>query len=240
MSTEIAVQGAETPSAAANMIAVIERAATNPNVDIEKMERLLAMQERIMSRDAEMAFNTDFAQMQAEIPSITEKGEIKNTAGAVQSRYAKFEDINAVIKPILQKYGFAISFRTGFEDKAILVTGVLCHKMGHKVETTMALPLDSSGSKNNVQGVGSSTSYGKRYTMCALLNISTGGEDDDAQTAEVSYISETQRDIILEKLDRAGKTAADLCKSLKIETLTEIRLEWFDSVIAKIGQKSAA
>jgi hypothetical protein len=43
----------------------------------------------------------------------------------------------------------------------------------------MTLPLDTSGSKNNVQAVGSSTSYGKRYTATLLLNIRTKGEDDD-------------------------------------------------------------
>lgn len=237
MDTQLTVQAEQSP--AQSIIAVIERAATNPDVDIEKMERLLAMQERIMSRDAEMAFNADFALLQAEIPSISEKGEIKNSSGAVQSRYARFEDINAIIKPLLKQYGFAMSFRTGFEDKSILVTGVLSHKMGHKVETTIALPLDTSGSKNNVQGVGSSTSYGKRYTMCALLNISTGGEDDDGQSAAVKYINPTQRDIILEKLDRAGKTADALCKSLKVASLSDIPATWFDQVIAKISQSAA-
>ncbi|WP_322884147.1 ERF family protein [Sinorhizobium medicae] len=240
--TEIVRQdndGAPMLSSSQSMIAVIERAATNPNVDIEKMERLLALQERIMDRDAEMAFNADFSKMQGYMPSITENGEITNKSGGVQSKYAKFEDINAAIKPVLQQFGFAISFRTGFEQKSILVTGVLTHKHGHKVETTMALPLDVSGSKNDVQGVGSSTSYGKRYTMCALLNISTGGEDNDGQSVGVKYISDIQRDIILEKLDKAGRTAEELCKSLKIQSLADIQAAWFDSVIAKLNQKAA-
>jgi len=47
----------------------------------------------------------------------------------------------------------------------------------------MTLPLDNSGSKNAVQAVGSSVSYGKRYVMAALLNITTRGEDDDGNAA---------------------------------------------------------
>ena len=46
----------------------------------------------------------------------------------------------------------------------------------------MKLPADTSGSKNVVQAIGSSVSYGKRYTMQALLNITSGGEDDDGHS----------------------------------------------------------
>ena len=34
-----------------------------------------------------------------------------------------------------------------------------------------------------MQAIGSSVSYGKRYALCMLLNIATGGEDDDGQKA---------------------------------------------------------
>ncbi len=43
----------------------------------------------------------------------------------------------------------------------------------------MPLPLDTSGSKNNIQGMGSSLTYGKRYLVTAMLNIVTEGEDKD-------------------------------------------------------------
>ena len=38
-----------------NVLAVISRAATDKDVDISKMERLLDMQERVMAKEAEMA-----------------------------------------------------------------------------------------------------------------------------------------------------------------------------------------
>ncbi|MNO71030.1 ERF superfamily protein [compost metagenome] len=63
------------------------------------------------------------------------------------------------------------------------VTGILMHRAGHREQTTMLLPLDTSGSKNAVQALGSSVSYGKRYVLCALLNITTRGEDDDGNAA---------------------------------------------------------
>jgi hypothetical protein len=168
-------------SSATAIIQVIERAASNPDVDIDKMERLLQMQERILARNAEAAFNTALAQMQNELPVIDENGVIRNKFGAVQSKYAKFEDINEAVKPIMRQYGFAISFRTAFADGEVIVTGVLTHEQGHREESAVKLPADASGNKNNVQGWGSSISYGKRYTMNALLNITSRGEDNDGQ-----------------------------------------------------------
>jgi hypothetical protein len=157
---------------------VIERAAMNPDVDIDKMERLLQMQERILNRNAHAAFSSALAMMQCDLPSIKENGAIE-VNGTVRSKYAKFEDINDTVRPILQRYGFAVSFRVKQDASMITVTGILAHREGHSEETQICLPADSSGSKNSVQAIGSSVSYGKRYAMCALLNITSRGEDDD-------------------------------------------------------------
>lgn len=157
---------------------VIQRAAADPQCDIEKMERLMAMHERMQAVSASSAFNAAMAEMQCELPSIAERGKGHGTV-----RYATLEDINDVIKPIMQKHGFAVSFKVEHAQAGISVTGILMHRQGHREQTTMLLPTDTSGSKNAVQAVGSSTSYGKRYVLCALLNISTRGEDDDGYAA---------------------------------------------------------
>lgn len=163
----------------ATLLAVISRAAADPQTDVEKMERLMAMYERIEARRAEAEFASALADMQSELPSISERGGIKDRNGNVQSTYALWEDINEAIKPILQRYGFALSFRTDCVN-GVAVTGVLSHKSGHHVTTTLPLPVDTTGSKNAVQAVASSVSYGKRYTAGLLLNFTSHGEDDDA------------------------------------------------------------
>jgi hypothetical protein len=159
------------------IIQVIERAALNPDVDIDKMERLLQMQERVMDRQAMMAYSAAMAAMQTELPSIEERGQTNN------GFYATLEDIVDTVRPILQKYGFAVSFRIQTQERGIEVTGVLMHKDGHREETSMLLPADMSGNKNAVQAFGSSTSYGKRYVLSALLNITTRGQDDNGNTS---------------------------------------------------------
>lgn len=155
------------------VLAMIERVCMNPEADMEKLDKMLDMQERILNRNAKQAYTADLAAMQAELPLVAKKGTGHNKA-----RYAKLEDINEAIRPTLQKYGFAVTFRIKQKDAHLQVTAILSHKMGHSEETELVLPLDDSGSKNDVQAVGSTVSYGKRYAVCALLNISTGDDTD--------------------------------------------------------------
>lgn len=163
------------------LLEVIARAARDPSVDIDKMERLIAMQERVQDRQAVIAFNSALAELQPSLPIISERGGIKDRSGNIQSTYALWEDVNEQIRPLLAEHGFALRFRVERSGDQISVTGILSHREGKSEETTLTLPTDGSGSKNAVQAVGSSTSYGKRYTAFALLNITSTGEDDDGR-----------------------------------------------------------
>ena len=110
------------------ILQVIQRAAADPQCDIEKMERLMAMHERMQARNAEAEFSAAMAEMQCEIPSIAERGK-----GHGSIRYATLEDINDVMKPIMQRYGFAISFKVEHHQGGINVTGILMHRAGHEL-----------------------------------------------------------------------------------------------------------
>jgi len=178
----------------ASLIDVIAQAARDPSVDIDKMERLIAMQERVQGREAQTSYYAALAEMQPNLPIIDERGGIKDRSGAIQSTYALWEDVNEAIRPTLSEHGFSLSFRVSRAEGEIIVTGILAHRLGHREETTLALPTDTSGSKNAVQAVGSSTSYGKRYTAFALLNITTTGEDDDGNKAGAKIVHEAARD----------------------------------------------
>lgn len=227
-------------SESAAIIQVIERAAMNPNVDIDKMERLLQMQERIMERQAKASYMAALAEMQPDLPEIPENGK-----GHGNIKYALWEDINELIKPVLGEHGFSLSFRTGQADGKIIVTGVLSHRDGHSEETTMHLPTDTSGSKNAVQAVGSSTSYGKRYTAQALLNLTSRGDDDDGKAAgskpdSEATITEAQVKIIQELIEQ-GKLATDaFCKRWKIQSVTDVKAKSYNEVVHSLRARIAA
>lgn len=204
MATEIIERQDQAPvvqtTSSADILPVIMQLASNPQCDLDKMDRLLAMHERMTAKSAQTEFNAAMAAMQCDIPSIAERGEGHN-----RKTYATLEDINDVIKPIMQRYGFAMSFRVEHNQAGINVTGVLMHRAGHREETTMLLPTDTSGGKNAVQAVASSVSYGKRYVMCAMLNISTRGEDDDGYAASPSAC-------VTEQQAKAIRTQLAKCK----------------------------
>jgi len=174
------IDQAPVPAEGSTLLAVISRAAADPNTDVGKMERLMAMYERIETKRSEAEFAEALSAMQDKLPAIAERGQVSG-----RYTYALWEDINAAIKPILTQFGFALSFRTDFAD-GIAVTGVLSHRAGHSISTTIKLPPDPSGNKPAVQAVASSVSYGKRYAAGALLNLTSHGEDDDAFAASQS------------------------------------------------------
>ena len=156
--------------------------AIRQNVPVETLERLLVMHERMQATSAQQEYAAALSEMQDELPAIGERGKAI-VQGQTRYTFALWEDINTAIKPVLKKHGFALSFRIESMEGGISVTGVLSHRDGHSERTTIPLPADASGSKNAVQAVASSVSYGKRYTAGALLNLTSHGEDDDAYMA---------------------------------------------------------
>lgn len=224
----------------ASIMEVIARAAADPSADVDKMERLIQMYERITDRDAKAEYSAALAEMQPQLPVITERGKISTDKGkTVQSTFAKWEDINEAIKPVLAAHGFGLSFRTGTTAEGkITVTGILSHRAGHQEETTMVLPHDSSGSKNAVQAVGSSTSYGKRYTATALLNITSRGEDDDGQKGgDPGGLTEEQQAEVQALMEDVGADRKRFLAYIKAESIAAIPARDFDKVMKALEAK---
>ena len=221
------------------LIHIIERAARDPSVDIDKLQRLVDMQERIVQRNAATAYAAALSAMQPDLPVIVERGRIDIGRGKPQS-YALWEDINETIKPVLAKHGFSLSFRTGQEDGKIIVTGILSHREGHSERTTMHLPTDTSGSKNAVQAVGSSTSYGKRYTAAALLNLTSRGEDDDGIAGGSSgKITQEQLTDLIALADDVGADKQAFCKYFNVSSLADIQAKDYARAVAALNKKRA-
>lgn len=195
----------------ATILQIIQQVAMSPTADIDKMERLMAMHERFQAQQAKQQYDEAMSRMQEELPVIGERGGIRDKSGRIQSTYALWEDINEMIKPVLAKHGFALSFRTPRNERGIEVEGVLSHRGGHREITSLVLPADTTGSKNGVQAVASSVSYGKRYTAGALLNFTTTGEDDDGNgavvTPRVTSVQAAQLSELLDKCSDKAKAA---------------------------------
>lgn len=235
---------AANPTEVTAFVQMIERAAANPAVDVDKMERLLAMQERVLERNARAAFTAALAELQPKLPVIDQNGQIRHGENKpVQSTYAKYEDINDAIRPLLHQHGFALSFRITRTDALVSITGVLSHRDGHSGETTIDLPADGSGSKNAVQAVGSSITYGKRYAAIALLNITSRApqdRDDDGNAAGgLQTILPAQVDELRDLIESVGADRQKFLDFWKIEGLSDLKAKDFPRAVAMLEAKRA-
>lgn len=182
--TALAVLAAQQLEAAGpgGVLGVFERLARDKRLTVEKLGELIALQERILDRDAKSAFTAAYERMQPALPRIAKRGKILNKQGSIQSRYSKYEDIRGTVDPLLRLHGFTFHTRTEWPETGVLeVVGVLTHAAGHSRESRFRSKADGSGGKNEIQGLGSGVSYGKRYTLKDLLAIVEEGEDDDGQ-----------------------------------------------------------
>lgn len=224
MSTQIAVpeSGAiAIPESDAAFMEVIARAAKDPTVDVGKMRELLEMSEKMKAKQAEMAFNQAMARLQPTLPRITKHGRIV-VNGAERSTYAKIEDIDEKIRPLYSAEGFSVSWNTQQNGTSAKITGKLRHIAGHWEPYEITLPVDTSGSKNAVQGMGSTFQYGKRYLLCGMFNIITIDEDDDGQGEAAQPITEHQVDQIRDMIIHTGANEKKFCEYMDVTDIPEI------------------
>lgn len=206
-----------------DLLQVIANAVSNPAIDVEKMERLLAMHERIVERNAKVAFESALSRLQASLPQIDQSGVIlAKDRITVKSRYAPLEDIDSIVRPLLAAEGFAVSYNTEeLPSGKIRLTCKLSHKDGHSETRGLPLPIDKNEYRSAIQDHGSTISYGRRYLLKLHLNIIEKYEDNDGQANEP--ISEEQaRD--LEVMIQDAK--ADREKFLRFMDVEDIKDIW--------------
>lgn len=169
----------------AALMTAVARAAADPSVDVEKMERLFAMHERMAARQAEQDYAESMTQAQRAMPTIAKDRHNTQTG----SWYSTLDKINQQIAPIYTAHGFSLSFDTqesALADHVRVVCRVL-HKGGCTKEYHYDTPLDSAGiagkvNKTPTHARGSAITYGRRYLTLMIFNLSTG-EDDDGNAA---------------------------------------------------------
>lgn len=234
----------------ATILAMIDKIAMLPDVDPARIAAMFEIHQKMQADSARKAYYSAFSAMQPKLPIIERKGTIKNKAGDKQSGYPKWEDVVEQIMPVLAEHGFALSFRPKVEEGKITVVAILMHREGHSMESDpYSLPADMTGSKNAVQAIGSSTSYGKRYTSFALLNIvsrdpADGLDDDGKAGGGEAAISQDQLQIITKLLEETMTEESNFMAWVTARfkypsSVGEIRAKDFDEVKAKLEAKRA-
>jgi len=169
-------------SQSAAIMQVIERAATDPNVDVDKMERLFEMHQKITAKSSEEAFNAAMSRAQSNMGRISADCENPQT----RSRYASYAALDKVLRPIYTTETFALSFGTedGAPEGFVRVVCHISHGEGHSRKHHIDMPADGKGAKGGAvmtqtHATGAATSYGMRYLLKLIFNVAIGEDDND-------------------------------------------------------------
>jgi hypothetical protein len=205
------VKQADDATAAASepgtMLAVISRAASDPSVNMDKLERLLAMKERLDAQQAEQDFNAAMVRAQTAMRPISADAENPQT----RSRYATYSKLDNALRPIYTREGFSLSFNTtdSPKDEHVRVLCYASHSAGHTRTYQVDMPADGKGAKGNdvmtrTHATGAAVSYGTRYLLKMIFNVAIGEDDRDGNEVTAKYMGDDYAD---------WRAAVDQCKT---------------------------
>lgn len=146
-----------------------------------------------------------FAKMQKELS----KAKKSSTNPHFKSNYADLTAVHEACEQALMSNGFFVTQGYGIEPKDYLYTRLVHTESGQWFESQCPLVLG----KLDAQGVGSATTYYRRYSLVSMLNMLS--EDDDGNAATVTNASPSVR---YEKA-KGGPDA----KKASVGTLNEIK-----------------
>src|SRR5262245_45863728 len=194
----------------------------------ETLGPLVALQERWEANEARKAFANDLADAKGKFTPILKRREAEfdtRTAGRASYRYEGLDDIAEVVDPILAEHGIMVTFDAPKpEGGVITVTCVLTHRLGHVHRgATASAGADKTGSKNDVQAVGSTLTYLQRYTERLTLGLATTKDDDakkggrDPDDPKLKAITADQYEELNGLLDKCNESEDRLLDALGMQ-----------------------
>ena len=208
------------------------RLAVERGADIQTIERLMALHERVEANQARRAFDEAVADAKAEIPPIA-----RNRKGHNSKKYADFAAYAEVVDPIISRHGLSYRFRSKQDDR-IHVTCILSHRGGHSEETTLSGPPDSTGNKNVIQSIGSTLTYLQRYSLVQALGLAAT-DDDDGEGAGPggAMISAAEKDELVALLRETGADVKRFLAHFRVENIDQLPLARFAEAKAALERK---
>jgi len=184
MTKEIKTINEVTPLTMLNM--AIEQGA-----DLDKLEKLMELQERWEKNEARKAFFHALSEFKKNPPKI-----IKDLTNKQYG--SKYVSISSLVNTVNESMGgFGLNASWDYlpdEDGMMVVTCTLSHDMGHTKTVKATGPEDESGKKNKLQARKSTRTYLKIETFEAVTGMVSeeGNSDDDGNGSSADLITEEQ------------------------------------------------
>lgn len=208
------------------IIGLLAQAVVNPLMDVDKLDRLMAMYERVDVTRKKTAYIAAMSRVAPLLPIVDRNGHVKyegkDGKPGMNRTYGKYEDIDEAIRPIYSNEGFSLSWKTGDGTGGkIRMFGICSHREGHVEEMWIDLPHDSSGGKNAIQAIGSTVlGYGRRMLTTMIFNVRIAGIDIDGE--DLTPISVERVAFIDGLLKETGTSVAAFKMISGVDTVVEI------------------
>jgi hypothetical protein len=234
MTTELV----ERPAAAAlTPLELIQSLVERPDLDPDKLGKLLDLQERWERNRAAEAFGAAVAKFQAKCPIIhkARTATINSSKGSYKYQFASFDDVMRTAAPLLAECGLAVSFSTEPAENGIKSTCRVRHGT-HYEDHTLTVPIPSMN-VNDTQRYGAALSYAKRYNLCAALNIVVSDEDNDAESL-CERITEDQIATLNEWIESTNTDLNRFLKWLAVDSLADMSADQFNTALYELKRKA--
>ena len=158
--------------------------AIQKGVDTAALEHLMQLKERFEATEARKAWVSAMAAFKAAAPSVLPKDamvDFSSSKGRTHYKHTSLAGACSLLTPLLCEHGLTATWATAQDDAAsrLTVTCRITHEQGHREDTSLTGPYDTSGNKNAMQGIGSAATYLARYTFLLATGMATAEMDDD-------------------------------------------------------------
>lgn len=226
-------------------LSMVERIALSPEANVENIERLYALRERDIARNAEEAFNIAMLQLRGELMPVLKNKQNNQT----NSHYADLEAIQKVAHPLLEKYGFYDRYEDDYPaPNTVGTTCEIVHVRGHSKRNRVQFELDDKGIKGTVNktsphAAASSMTYGQRLSLCRAIGIRIT-KDDDGNLAGAKFIDDASIKAIRDLIEETKADEARFLQMMGASNIENILVKDYsmavNALIAKRNKLGAA
>lgn len=208
--------------------------AVEGGADLEKLTKLMDLQERWEATEAKKAYARAFGAFKKDPPKLVRDKDVK--FGNTEYSHASLDNICPIITAALAVHDITHRWEVNQTDNFVMVTCILTHVLGHSESASMQSQPDTSGAKNAIQAIASAQTYLERYTLLAATGLAVQNQDDDgAGTTEM--ISAEQKATIVGKMKDTNADTARFLKFMGVASVDEISAAQYGKAIEALKAK---
>ena len=226
-----------------SLMRLIERAATSPEFDVDKLQKLLDVKTQWEANEAKKAFVSALNAFKKDPPEIVKNKHVEfDVRGGDKTEYwhATLDQVCEVVGKALSEHGLSHHWDVKQSDDPqnvkITVACVLTHEMGHSERVSITAFPDDSGKKNRIQQIASAITYLQRYTLLAATGLAAG-PDDDGEASAADPITTEQKDELIALIKETGADTAKFLAYLGGASLDALPADRFNDARAALERK---